>query len=582
MQTLYKTSVSDLAGISPTSVARMMLRPATKQDRETIFTLRHEVYAREIQQHPVNETGTLTDALDEWNQYLVVETGGRLVGFVSITPPGTPYYSINKHFSRHALPFAMHDRLYEVRLLTVLKSSRGSEIAALLMYGALRWVESRGGTHIMAIGREEVLSIYLKAGLLDVGSVVQSGAVTYRLLHAQVASLHERVARMPALLDRLERCADWRLGIAFRRPAACFHGGAFFDRIGPRFDRLETSQAIINADVLDAWYPPAPGVQETLSAHLPWLLRTSPPADCGGLLEVIAEKRGVEPGHLLPGAGSSDLIFRAFRCWLSKDSRVLILDPTYGEYAHVLEQVIRCRVDRLTLSGDNDYDMPLDALRTALGRGYDLVVLVNPNSPTGRHVKREDLLSTLAHAPARTRVWIDETYVDFVDPAQSLERDAAASDRLIVCKSMSKAYALSGARVGYLCAPAQQLEALCAWTPPWAVSLPAQVAAVQALQSPDYYAARWEETRELRKHLAAALRYRGLRVIPGVANYLLTHLPPEGPTAAALVSACRSLGLYLRDASGMGSRLGERALRIAVKDAATNRRMLSLLDVCME
>src|SRR6266576_385362 len=62
------------------------------------------------------------------------------------------------------------------------------------------------------------------------------------------------------------------------------------------------------------------------------------------------------------------------------------------------------------------------------------------------------------------------------------------SENVIVCKSMSKVYALSGARVAYLCAGPHQLEELRALTPPWVVSLPAQVAAVRALNDPAYYA----------------------------------------------------------------------------------------------
>ena len=58
---------------------------------------------------------------------------------------------------------------------------------------------------------------------------------------------------------------------------------------------------------------------------------------------------------LVPGAGSSDLIYRALLEWLTPGSRVLLLDPTYGEYAHVTERVIGCRVDRLELSRADGY-----------------------------------------------------------------------------------------------------------------------------------------------------------------------------------------------------------------------------------
>jgi histidinol-phosphate/aromatic aminotransferase/cobyric acid decarboxylase-like protein len=142
---------------------------------------------------------------------------------------------------------------------------------------------------------------------------------------------------------------------------------------------------------------------------------------------------------------------------------------------------------------------------------------------------------------------------------------------------MSKVCALSGARVAYLCAGAHQLEELRAITPPWVVSLPAQVAAVRALQDPDYYAARYAQTAVLRDQLASDLISLGLEVVRGVANFILCHLYASGTPAATIVQRCRSRGLFLRDAAAMGSQLGTHALRIAVKDHDTNRRIVSIL-----
>jgi histidinol-phosphate/aromatic aminotransferase/cobyric acid decarboxylase-like protein len=299
-------------------------------------------------------------------------------------------------------------------------------------------------------------------------------------------------------------------------PAAdepCFHGGAFFTAIGDEFDRLREKDRVISADVLDAWFPPSPRVVATLQEHLPWLLKTSPPTGCEGMVRTIARVRGVEPENILPGGGSSDLIFLALREWLPAGSRVLLLDPSYGEYAHVLEDVIRCRVDRLPLQREEGYALHPDRLAEALRQEYDLAVIVNPNSPTGRHLPRETLEAVLASAAGNTRFWIDETYVEYAGPGQSLERFAAASRNMVVCKSMSKVYALSGARVAYLCGPADLLRDLRRFTPPWAVSLLGQVAAVEALHDPEYYAARYAETRTLREALAAELVRLGLEAI---------------------------------------------------------------------
>jgi len=116
------------------------------------------------------------------------------------------------------------------------------------------------------------------------------------------------------------------------------------------------------------------------------------------------------------------------------------------------------------------------------------------------------------------------------------------------------------------------------------VSLPAQVAAVRALEDPEYYAARYRETHLLRESLASALRDLGFDVIPAVANFLLCHLPENSPDAAAVSRRCRDHGVYLRDAGEISPVLGSRALRIAVKDDQTNRRMFEVLGkiVCAD
>jgi histidinol-phosphate/aromatic aminotransferase/cobyric acid decarboxylase-like protein len=118
-------------------------------------------------------------------------------------------------------------------------------------------------------------------------------------------------------------------------------------------------------------------------------------------------------------------------------------------------------------------------------------------------------------------------------------------------------------------------------TPPWVVSLPAQVAAVRALESPEYYAARWAETGRLREALAAALRGFGWRVLPGSANFLLCELPEDGPTGEEVVRGSRRRGLFLRDARAMGSAMGERMVRVAVKSGVENAEMVGILGAVL-
>ena len=298
-----------------------------------------------------------------------------------------------------------------------------------------------------------------------------------------------------------------------------------------------------------------------------------------GMVEEIALARSVPPDCILPGDGSSALIFRALGRWLSRSSRVLVLGPSYGEYRHVAEHVVGARVETLALDRAERYDIDVDEFHSRLADGHDLVVLVNPNSPTGRHLPRTVLEPLVRSAPADTTIWIDETYVDFADPQESLERIACDLPNVVVCKSMSKVYALSGLRAAYLCASPRLVADLRMVTPPWAVSLPAQVAAVAALREPGYYEARHAETRLLREELARELRDRvGLDVLDGVANFLLCHLPVDGPTATETCERCRAEGVFIRDLSMLSPRLGRHALRVAVRDTAANERVVAALE----
>ncbi len=556
----------------------MEIRFASAADRQDIYRLRHEVYAVELGQHPTTGDGRLTDALDASNVYLVAARGDELVGFVSVTPPWAGAYSVDKYLDRRDWP-VLDDpaALFEVRLLTVRPAFRGSGAAALLMYAALRWIASRGGRRVVAIGRLEILGLYRRAGLRPLGHRWRSGAVTYELMTASVAEVQERAAAFAVLLRH--RPPTWRLDVPMLAPArGCYHGGASFDAIGAGFDALDRRGRVVVADVLDAWFPPVPAAVAALRTDPEWLACSSPPTDAGGLVAAVATARQVPASSVVVGAGSSDLVFRAFGRWLTADSRVLLLDPTYGEYAHVVERVVGARVDRFALRAADGWRIDPDRLAATLRDGrYDLAVLVNPNNPTGRHVDASVLRTVLEAAPASTRFWVDEAYLEYAVPAAgSLESYAARSANVVVCKSLSKVYALSGLRVAYLVAAPAVAAEVRRWTPPWPVSLPAQVAAVRALADPGYYAGRWRQTATLRTELAARLRSAvdGATVDESVANFVLLRLPPDEVGAPELVSRCRRRGVFLRDLSMLSPAFEGRTVRVAVRGPAENARVV--------
>lgn len=279
------------------------------------------------------------------------------------------------------------------------------------------------------------------------------------------------------------------------------------------------------------------------------------------------------------------MIFRAFGQWLTPDSKVLLTDPGYGEYAHVTERVIGCRVDRFRLRREDDWRIDPARLSAAVRDGhYDLVVVVNPNNPTGRHAPAAELRSLIAAAPAQTRWWIDEAYLGYAGLSESLADLAATDPRVVVCTSLSKMYALSGIRAAYLVAESITAAQLRRRTPPWPLSLPAQLAAVAALRDPAYYSDCWLRTHALRRRLATDLAGLDESVVveEGVANFLTMTLPSGGPSAAQLVNECRRHDVYLRDLSPLSPEYQGRTVRIAVKDTAENVRIVAACQAALD
>ena len=188
------------------------------------------------------------------------------IGFVSLTPPWVGRYGLDKYLTRAEFPLLDEADVFEVRILTVEPRWRSSGVATLLMYAALRWVACHGGRTIVAMGREDLLEMYRAVGLSSTGHTIRSGAVDFEVMAASVASATALALGPYAdVIERWRGEVDWRLDAPFPRPDGCEHGGASFTAIGSDFRNLERRSWIVAADVLDAWFPPAAGVQAVLT-----------------------------------------------------------------------------------------------------------------------------------------------------------------------------------------------------------------------------------------------------------------------------------------------------------------------------
>lgn len=358
------------------------------------------------------------------------------------------------------------------------------------------------------------------------------------------------------------------------RTMHAFHGGRFFETIGTDFHNLERADDVINADVLDAWFDPSPRVIARLLEHLPFLSRTSPPAHADGLVRAISRVRCVPVTNLSVGGGSSQLIFTCLPALLSERSRVLILDPMYGEYAHVLENVLHCEVVRHFLSQDTGFAVDAAALFREVGSiRPDMVIMVNPNSPTGQYWASKDLLELVMRYPG-TLFLIDETYIDYLGSNESLEGLVPEHPNLVVIKSMSKVYALSGLRAAYMAASEEIVRLVGRRLPPWSVSLPAQVAAVEALADPDYYQARYRETHALRTETVRSLQtLPGTKLFDSCASFYMIKATEQ--SASWIQQQLEAENIFVRHCGSMSTRFQDNFLRIAVKTRDQNRRIVA-------
>lgn len=348
--------------------------------------------------------------------------------------------------------------------------------------------------------------------------------------------------------------------------AGAVHGGAFFEAIGVDLLHLERSADIISADVLDAWFNPSPRVTEFIQAHLPFLIRTSPPNHAEGFVAEVARSRRLPEPSILAGGGSSALLFSCLPRLIAPGARVLLLEPMYSEYEHIAGTLLGAEIQRHSLREEDGFALDLDRLHDDIRLlRPDAVLLVNPNNPTGGVWDRQAMIDLIGSAPSSTRFIVDETYIDYAGPDESLESEAARRPNLAVVKSMSKVYALSGARVAYLVASPEVVDGLRPWLPPWPVGLLAQAAAMEALRDPGYYASRYAETHSLREDFR--VRLAPFDPLPSRANFFLIR-PPR---AADLARRLRAEGIFVREFPD--GPLAGRWLRVSVKDAAANARI---------
>jgi histidinol-phosphate aminotransferase len=291
------------------------------------------------------------------------------------------------------------------------------------------------------------------------------------------------------------------------------------------------------------------------------------------LVERLAQLYGLAPGQVLVSRGSDeaiDLLVRAF-C-PAGESAVLISPPTFGMYA-VCARVQGATVIESPLRAA-DFSLDIDALLAAVTPAVRLVFVCSPNNPTGALVPRDGIERLAKALAGRALLVVDEAYIEFAGQGSAVPL-VQQHDHVCVLRTLSKAYALAGARIGCLLGDENLVGLLRRIMAPYPLPTPCTDAALQALASPafDQALVHVGTIRHERERMA-----RRLRTLPSVrevmasdANFLTVRLHDVAASQAALLAA----GIVVRDVrryAGLND-----ALRLTIGRPQDNDRVWDIL-----
>ena len=267
------------------------------------------------------------------------------------------------------------------------------------------------------------------------------------------------------------------------------------------------------------------------------------------LREALADYARVQPNELVTGCGSDDVIDSAVRAFAEPGEKLAFSDPTFSMIP-VFAKVNGLVPTPVAFTSSGDIDA--DALLATNAR---VIYICSPNNPTGSLASRQFVNRVLEDAPGI--VIIDEAYGEFTN--DDWLTDAPKRDRLIVTRTLSKAFGMAGFRIGYGTGAASLVHEIEKVRGPYKENAPAERAAACALREDvDWMQELAARAIEHRERFAAALRANGLEPLPSAANFLLVPIPH----AARIAQLVRQRGIALRPYPGL-SGIGD-ALRITI------------------
>lgn len=318
-----------------------------------------------------------------------------------------------------------------------------------------------------------------------------------------------------------------------------------------------------------------------------FVLERYPDPDYIELREKIAEKNNLNIENIIVGNGATEIIFLFMKILSPK--KVLIVSPTFGEYERAIKASTLANdsleINYFELKETENFVLNIKNLETELENNYDLLILCNPNNPTGQFLKLKKLEEILKICEQKnTKLFVDEAFVEFVEDweNESIINSKEKKENLFVIRAFTKFFAIPGLRLGYgICFNNNLLKKMLEKKEPWSVNNIADLAGQTVLDDENYIQKTKEWIKDQKKYMYENLnKIEGLRAYKTEVNFILLkiedNLLEKGLDVKNLRKKMLEKGILIRDASNF-IYLDKRYFRLAIKDKLNNEKVIETL-----
>ena len=299
-------------------------------------------------------------------------------------------------------------------------------------------------------------------------------------------------------------------------------------------------------------------------------LTAYPDTECTDLREALKSRLGVSDSHILVGNGSTELIHLTARAYLDADDSAVIFAPTFGEFEAACAMQ-NAQMVSIIAGEENGFTWDIaDAARLIAGQSPSLVFLCSPNNPTGRYLSEEDVRRIARALPRHSLLLLDEAYLPFVD-ARWNSLPLLDLGNVALLRSMTKDYALTALRLGYMLAPPNVVERVRGQQHSWSVNALAQAAGITALADEDHVNNGRKAVQVARRYIMAELDALGLHYNPPTANFVLVEVGDARALQRTLLTQYR---IGVRDCTSFGL---PKHIRVGIRKMDDCKRLVAAL-----